>query len=199
MPPPMTFEMTIAAASSGPRRRSSAGRTRGDLAAAEEGKTLPCDGLLREQLPGNIQLADLDPLRRAVLGEQVDANVAELAVLEHLGARLGRVAGVTVIRADRQRRGLVAVERDALQEDLFPILFRLRTTRCRKPFEDNVDRKRAKGRVGGFAELAGDTGDELVASVDDPSVRSTGAPQPDETSVSASAQTLAAARSILQF
>ena len=75
--------------------------------------------------------ADLHPLRRAVLGEDVDANVTELAVLQHVGAGLRRIAGVAGLGLDGQRRGLVAVEGHALHEDSRPSL--LRCTRQRAP------------------------------------------------------------------
>src|SRR5881394_886333 len=110
IPPPMTFEMTMAAASSAPRRRS---RRAGDGSAT----------LLREELARQVELADLHPLRRAVLGEDVHAHVAELRVLEHVGARLRRIAGVACLRAYCHQVGLVAVERHALLEDLVEVFF----------------------------------------------------------------------------
>ena len=121
----MTLEMTIAAASSGPRRRSSAGRTRA-ARCCEEGKTPPCDELLREQLAWNVNCPISTHCDELCLANRCTRISLELAVLEHVGARLGRIAGVTGVRTDGQRRGLVAVERDALQEHFFPIFFRWR-------------------------------------------------------------------------
>src|SRR5215212_6584259 len=78
MPPPMTLEITMAAASNGPSLRWRwTPRSNGTL--------------LREDLARQVELGDLHPLRRAVLGEDVHAHVLELRVLEHVGARLRRV------------------------------------------------------------------------------------------------------------
>src|SRR5690349_11576582 len=91
----MTLEITIAEASSGPKRRSSeawCGRF-----------TSPSLG---DQLSGDGKCADALPLHRPVLREQLDVRVHEIAVLQHLFAALG--AGVAELRSDGQRRRLRA-------------------------------------------------------------------------------------------
>src|SRR5215831_1129107 len=142
MPPPMTFEITIAAASNAPSLR---------LRYAADGTAT----LLREELARQVELGDLHPLRRAVLGEDVHPHVAELRVLEHVGARLRRIAGVAGLRADGQQARLVAVERHALLEDLVEILFRRLPRRDRgagrrQLLEDHVHRQRPQTVVGGL-------------------------------------------------
>src|SRR4051812_19832777 len=96
IPPPMTLEMTTAAASSGPSRRTSP-------LAAEASRTL-----LGQQLPRNVEPGDLHPLRRAVLREDVDPHVLEQTVLQDVGAGLRRFRGEAGLRLEGQRRGLVA-------------------------------------------------------------------------------------------
>src|SRR3954447_20962337 len=111
MPPPMTFEMTTAAASSGPSRRTS---------------PVAVDGLrtlLRQELPRNVETGDLDPLRRAVLREDVHAHVLEELVLQHVGAGLRRVGGVAGFGLERQRRRSVAIERHTLDELVVEVRF----------------------------------------------------------------------------
>src|SRR6476659_3941059 len=91
MPPPMTFEMTIAAASMGPSRRSSVDEDAGGVAGRAARDT---SGLLCQQLPRYRHTLQLDPLRRALFGEDLNFHVAELAVLQHFRARLRWLAGV---------------------------------------------------------------------------------------------------------
>ena len=105
MPPPITFETTIAAASNGPRRRSSDGGggrcgRRGRVGEVVRHQDL---ALLREQLTNDLHLVQLDPLRRALLREDLRFHVAELAVLQHVGAGLRRVAGVAALRPHGDR------------------------------------------------------------------------------------------------
>src|SRR5580765_1990553 len=87
MPPPMTFEMTMAAASTGPSRRSSAEEDAGGIAGRGASGT---NRLLCQQLPGDRHALQLDPLRRALFGKNLDFHIAEMAVLEHLRAGLRR-------------------------------------------------------------------------------------------------------------
>src|SRR4029079_3347563 len=104
-----TLEMTTAAASSGPSRRT--------RPVADGGLRT----LLRHELPGNVEWRGLDPLRRAVLREDVHAHVLEVAVLEHVGAGLRRIGSVAGRRLERPRRGLGPVERGASDGTLVPI------------------------------------------------------------------------------
>src|SRR5881398_2281418 len=69
MPPPITLDTMIAAASRGPSRRSRV--------------------LLREEITRDRILAELRPIRSAVFGEELDVRVHEPAVLQHHVARLG--------------------------------------------------------------------------------------------------------------
>src|SRR3984893_3663206 len=91
MPTPMTFEMTMAAASSGPRRRSSGAEGRPVTRAAPLsclrrscafGATTDCGDAtpdsLGDQTPVDLKRTDLLPLRRSVLREQIDFRVDEL-------------------------------------------------------------------------------------------------------------------------
>src|SRR5512140_2337363 len=168
MPPPITFEMTIAAASSGPSRRSSAtGASRANL-------------LRRDQQPWQIELPDFHPLRRAVLRVDVHAHVAELAVLHHVRARLRRIPGVAVEGAHDERLGGVALERHALEVHVLEVLLTRRARLHRLPLQ----RQAAEGDVQGegtdagvrvLLELQRDSGDELVAAVDDAGVEVPGA------------------------
>src|SRR5262249_22687281 len=133
IPPPMTFEMTMAAASSAPSRRSS---------TAADGRAT----LLRELARQGV-LGEFHPLRRAVLGEDVYPHVLELRVLEDVGARLRGIAGVAGGGAHGQQVRLVAGERDALLEDLVPIVLGGlsgcdRGAWLRQLLEDDVDRQR---------------------------------------------------------
>src|SRR5207253_225824 len=82
------------------------------------------------------------------------ANVAELAVLQHLGARLRRIAGIAGLGPHGDRRGLVAVERQALDEALVKIFFR--ATRARQALEGNIERKRTEVVVGGLVQFERD-------------------------------------------
>src|SRR5215218_8289481 len=87
MPPPMTFDTITAAASSGPRRRSSTGVAvwvvvTGDLRDKMQGRTR----LAREQLSRHLDGADVDPLGGAVLDVEAGVDVAELRVLQEVEA-----------------------------------------------------------------------------------------------------------------
>src|SRR5215831_8795501 len=106
IPPPITLEITIAAASRWPRRRwRPPGPGLTDLTE-----------LLRDELPRKVVLPDLDPLRRAVLGKNVDAHVLEVGILQDVRARLRRVARVAGGDLVGEQRGLIAVELYALRE-----------------------------------------------------------------------------------
>src|SRR5439155_8344296 len=98
MPPPMTLETTMAAASRGPSRRSSEG--------GGSGITRAVPASWRDELTRDGGLGDGRPLRRPVLGEQAHLDVHELRVLEHLLPRFG--AGIPELRLDGQRRCRVA-------------------------------------------------------------------------------------------
>src|SRR5581483_6335711 len=98
MPMPITLEMTMTAASSGPRRRSSEG---GDDRVTRRGQ-----GLLRQELSRNRVLAEPRPLRRTVLREEGDLRIDEQRVLEHLHARLR--PGVAQLRLGDERLRLGA-------------------------------------------------------------------------------------------
>src|SRR6478735_7184276 len=94
MPPPMTLETTMAAASRGPRRRSSDAPdgevTRGACESFFDNRTWNC------------VLADFLPLRIRVLRKQLNLRVDELGVGEHLLTRLG--PGVAKLRLHRLTR-----------------------------------------------------------------------------------------------
>src|SRR5665213_1089554 len=94
IPTPMTLEMTMAAASKGPRRRS------------RDGEAAPSTGLslVVDEAPRHRILADLRPLGRAVLGEELDGRVDEHLALHHfLAGLIG--ARVAQVRLDAQRLG----------------------------------------------------------------------------------------------
>src|SRR4051794_24046160 len=90
MPPPMTLETTMAAASSGPSRRSSE--------ALEEGVTRDACRSFADESARDSVLADLFPLDRPVLGENLNLGVDKLRVREHLLSRLR--AGISELRLD---------------------------------------------------------------------------------------------------
>src|SRR5437867_2984264 len=92
MPTPITFEITMADASSGPSRRSSE--------TAGKGVTRPS---LRDERAGNGILPDAFPLRRSVLREELHIGVHEVAVAQHFLARLV-AARVASRRPDAERR-----------------------------------------------------------------------------------------------
>src|SRR2546427_2003882 len=95
MPTPMTLEMTIAAASSGPRRRSS---------DADWGRvTRAAPASFDDQHAHDGKVAKAHPLRRAVFAGELDLRVDKLGVLQHLLTRLVG-AGVPELRCHRQRR-----------------------------------------------------------------------------------------------
>src|SRR5215207_9076651 len=101
MPPPMTLETMIAAASSGPRRRSSVA-------------TLSrwCCG---EQLPLDRELAHLRPGARAVFAEHLYFDIDESTIREDLRPRLVG-AGVAQIAAQDDLFG-VRLRRQAFRAD----------------------------------------------------------------------------------
>src|SRR5690349_12640395 len=108
MPPPMTLATMMAAASSGPSRRSSedmeelpaashqlpvaASRTTTGSWKLSAGSSLLCQEVARDG-----PLAELHPLVAPVLGEDLHGRVDELPVLQHLGARFG--ASVAEVRS----------------------------------------------------------------------------------------------------
>src|SRR5215831_6054678 len=98
IPTPMTFEMTMMAASKGPSRRSSEGGEN-DWGTVTRGAPVSS----HDQRSRDRVLAQAGPLRRAVLGEQLDLRVDECLVLQHLLARLG--AGVSQMRPHREDVG----------------------------------------------------------------------------------------------
>src|SRR3954454_8212895 len=160
MPPPMTFEMTTAAASSGPSRRTSP-------VAVEGLRTL-----LGQELPRNVEAGDLDPLRGAVLREDVHAHVLEVLVLQHVGAGLRRIGGESGRGLEGERRRLVTVERHALHVLLVPVFFRRGAGRHRGAgrrqfLERDVERERPEAVGGALGEPEGDRRNDLVAAVDD--------------------------------
>src|SRR5258706_8752448 len=83
MPPPITLDTMIAAASNGPSRRSSV--------------------LLREELTRDGIFAELGPIRTAVLGEELNVGVHELAVFHHHGAGLDARVAEGRFQGDRSR------------------------------------------------------------------------------------------------
>src|SRR5688572_33222450 len=119
----MTFETMMAAASPGPRRRTSAGAS----FVAIESLCCVCAtmdmALLREDPAGNVETRELDPVRRALFGENHRADVDEVAVLQHVGSALRRIAGGAGRRPDGQHRRAIALgDLDALQEYFVPLL-----------------------------------------------------------------------------
>src|SRR6185295_4314809 len=84
MPPPMTLDTTIAAASRGPSRRSSECSSSGVVPITRTARTS-----FGEELPHDGHVGDWRPLGRAVLGEQADLGVDELGIFQHVGARFG--------------------------------------------------------------------------------------------------------------
>src|SRR5258706_6555867 len=92
IPPPMTLETTIAAASRGPRRRSR---------VAAGGSVTPGPTSLRQELTRNRKFADRRPLSVVVLREQLHSAVDEVAVLKHLLTGFGSC--IAVLRACAQR------------------------------------------------------------------------------------------------
>src|SRR5690606_9588998 len=93
---PMKLASTMAAASHGPSGRSSV------CGPAEEAATRSAVSE-RQQRAIDGELADRRPLRRSTLGEHAHGHIAELAVLQHLGAR--REARVADLRTDDDRVG----------------------------------------------------------------------------------------------
>src|SRR5262245_16532644 len=90
MPPPMTLETTMAAASSGPRRRSSD--------ATVGGVTRGACGSFGDQCARYGVFPNLLPLSRPVFREDLNFRVHKLFVLEHLLARLR--TGIAKLRPD---------------------------------------------------------------------------------------------------
>src|SRR4051812_49563275 len=92
MPPPMTLDTMTAAASSGPRRRSSVGTLfHGGCCGWRGGQQVRCDR----------KLAHLHPGVRAVLTEDLDLHIDEAPVGENLRAPLIR-AGVAKVPPQHQ-------------------------------------------------------------------------------------------------
>ena len=112
MPPPITFETTMAAASMGPSRRSRNDEDFSEVAGTEALRDTWA--LLRQQLSRDRHALQIDPLRRALLAEDLHFHVLKVTVLEHLQAGLRRVPGVAPLRADGHRLRLVALEVDTL-------------------------------------------------------------------------------------
>src|SRR5262245_35046011 len=167
MPLPMTFETMTDAASSGPSRRSSAAPAGG---VGAEGGTEPSRAtigsvaLLGQELPRDLHLLQLDPLRRALLGEDLGVEVAKQTVLQHVAATLRRIAGIAFLRSNHERRRLRPVGGlDPLDEPAVPVVG--------LPFglEDDDERERD---VGGrrLLEPEAQARDELVLAVDDAGV-----------------------------
>src|SRR4029079_18804605 len=96
MPTPMTLEMTMAAASSGPRRRSS------DADWGPVTRAAPAS--FDDQHTRDGKVANAHPLRRAVFGGELDLRVDKVLVLQHLLARLVG-ARVPAVRLERHRLG----------------------------------------------------------------------------------------------
>src|SRR5262245_47257503 len=86
MPTPMTLEMTMAAASNGPSRRS------------REARAGLITGLVVDQLARDGEFSDAHPADRTVLGKQLDSRVDEVAVFEEIGLRIA--SRDAVVRSD---------------------------------------------------------------------------------------------------
>src|SRR5262245_36344251 len=101
----------MAAASRGPRRRTSEGTASACDARFGVGlrATKSVMALLRDQLAREVVPRQLHPLRRALFRKNHDAHVDELAVLQHLGARLRGIARVSDFRLHPDHIGLVAL------------------------------------------------------------------------------------------
>src|SRR3974390_2388736 len=97
IPPPMTLEMTMAAASTGPSRR-----WRPSASGCADDTELLGDELARQR-----ELRDLGPLRRTVLREDVHAHVLEVRVLQDVGARLRRIARIARVDLVGEDPGVV--------------------------------------------------------------------------------------------
>src|SRR5262245_26847096 len=95
MPPPITLETTMAAASRGPRRRSSD--------ASHRTVTPDARGSLFDDGARDGIFADFLPLRVRVLRKQLNLRVDELGVGEHLLTRLG--SRIPELRFHGLRRG----------------------------------------------------------------------------------------------
>jgi len=92
-----------------------------------------------------------------------------------MSARVCGGSAVAGRRLERQRRGLVPVEGDALDELLVPVLFGRRARRDGDAgggqlLERDVERQRTQAVVGALLEAEGDGGNDLVAPVDDTGV-----------------------------
>src|SRR5215212_6459554 len=101
MPPPMTFETTMADASKGPSRRSSdtAGADGNVVAGLEPSRaTEVLRALLSEELPRDLDAVHRNPLRGALLREDLGIHVVELTVLQHFYASLRRIGGIPELR-----------------------------------------------------------------------------------------------------
>ena len=164
----MTFETMIGR---GVERAEAAYERRRASVAIE---SLCCGGatmnmaLLRQELTGNVVSRQLDPVRRALFREDHRADVDEVAVLQHLGPALRRLAGGAGRRAggsaDRVR--LPSVNVDALQEHVLPLLVRV----ALDLLEEHVERQRADVIAGLSSDPERNAGNELVLAVDDAGV-----------------------------
>src|SRR4030095_5032065 len=153
IPPPMTLEMTMAAASTGPSRRSSAD----EEAGGGEGRgARDTSGLLCQQLPADRHALQFDPLRRALFGEDLDFHVAELAVFQHLRARLRRIAGISPLRPHGNWLGFSGLERHALHVPIVGVIIRTGEQ------EPHVQRHRREVHIRVLLELERNAGNELV-------------------------------------
>src|SRR5260221_930868 len=124
IPTPMTLETTIAAASSGPRRRS------------RKVRAGAITGLVGDQRTGHWKLTEFHPLDRSVFREELDPRVHEMRIRQHLLPRLIR-PGVAEVRFDRQRVGRRAASQAARsdygEESVAPF------GRIVDPLEEHID------------------------------------------------------------
>src|SRR5260370_23797769 len=180
MPTPITFEMTMAAASSGPRRRSRGAEGLRVTRAAP----VPClrssfafgattgfgdaaPRSLGDQTPLDLKCTDLLPLRRSVLREQIDFRVDELRVVKQLVPRVGTL--VTELRPDGQGRGDLAGQQTFRagdrQEAASPLLLRIGHTA-----EQRVHLEGGELLVRDVFQPERDGRHQLVLAVDEPGV-----------------------------
>ena len=96
-------------------------------------------------------------------------------MLQDVGARLRRIAGVAGLGLDGEDGGLVPVEGDALHVGLVPVLLRGRARRhrhagARQFLEDHVERQRPDVVVDRLLDPEADARTELVPAIDDAGV-----------------------------
>src|SRR3954447_21857943 len=108
MPPPITFETTMAAASIGPSRRSRNDEDFAEAAGTEASRDTWA--LLRQQLSRDRHPLQLNPLRRALFAEDLHFHGLKVPVLEHVQGALRWAPGVAPLRADGHRLRLVALK-----------------------------------------------------------------------------------------